>query len=349
MTIDKELSDALELCGFISGEKQESRLMNILSVILRLQTDPPIPLTFSEIYEQLEKEDPGVKLTRAWIHKVLKGLIDAKLIRVDNPAAHRKKYIADVNTVMAGLEFLKSVRIGRLNGQSKAIQEEIESINALDCGTLAKKFIADITGTQQEISSRVVRGVEELHRILRYNMLDIAGKGDIIRATALWLGPFVDGSVKERTRRFIDAAERGADVRYMVSTEVFSIDKTIEERDDIGGLLVLIQHIIELREKGVLFDLKIYEGAKTYNQVSFNNQSMALIITENPVTATWITRQFNPDLIDNAVASFDQSWKHAKSFWELKPKDIERFGILPSGIITQLISPNKERDSQENM
>ena len=65
---------------------------------------------------------------------------------------------------------------------------------------------------------------------------------------------------------------------------------------------------------------------------------MALIIAENPVTATWITREFNPDLIDNAVKTFDKDWKNAKSVLDITPKDFEELGAAPEAIIRKVLS-----------
>ena len=337
-----DITEALELCGFLSGDRQESRLMNLLIVILNLQKDPPIPLAFAEIYDQLLKEEQGSKLTKAWVHRVLKSLVDAQLVRVENPSAHRKQYIADVNTVMAGLEQLKSNRVNELEAQRYEIDSTLTDITDLDCGSLAQQFVKNVTGTQQKISSRIVRGVDELHRVLRYNMLDVAKKGDKIRATVLWLGPFVGDSALERTRRFIEAAQRGADVRYMLSTDVF---RNLETRDTMSmmkGAFEMLHSVIELRKSGIKFDVRLYDGPNTYNQVSFNNDNMALVIAENPVTATWITRDFNPDLIDNAVKAFDKDWRKAKSFLDMTPKEMQSLGVPLEALISEIDSDAKE-------
>ncbi len=343
MSLDNRISKALELCGFISEDRQKSRSMSLLSIILKLQKDPPIPLTFSEIYNRFQKEDSDNKLTKAWIHRVLRSLLDAQLVRVENPSAHRKRYIADVNTVMAGLEQLKSQRIHELETQKNGIDRTIAEVASLDCGDIAQAFIKNLTGTRQKISSRIVRGVDELHRVLKFNMLDVAKKGDIIRATALWLGPFVEGAVN-RTMRFIEVAQRGVDVRYMLSTQVFQIEELAPHVTiNMDQAREVIHHLHMLRKSGVKFDIRIYEGPKTYNQVSINNDNMALIIAEDPVTATWITRDFNPDLIDNAVKAFDRDWRKAKSFLEMTPKDLQMFGVEPGGLISKLTS----RDNKE--
>lgn len=345
MKEDIDISEALELFGFLSGEKKESRLMNLLGVILKLQTDPPIPLTFAEIYDQLMKDNLEAKLTKAWVHRVLKSLVEVKLVRVDSPTSHRKKYIADVNTVMAGLEQLKSDRIRELEAQKSEIDKTLENVTGLECGDLAQQFVKDITGSQQIISSRLVRGVEDLHRVLKYNMLDVSEKGDTIRATVLWLGPFVGSRTLDRTRRFIEAAQRGADVRYMLSTDVFKLDQMTDMTFNMDGAIALIRGVHELRKRGVKFDVRIYDGPKTYNLVSFNNDNMALVIAENPLTATWFTRDFNPDLIDNAVKAFDRDWKKAKSFLKMKHEDIQSYGVEPGGLISKLTNGSTKQSN----
>ncbi|TFG34069.1 hypothetical protein EU527_05145 [Candidatus Thorarchaeota archaeon] len=340
MSINNTLAEALELCGFIAGDRQESRMMNILGVILRLQSDPPIPLNFSDIYDQLMKEDPNLKLSKAWVHRVLKSLVDAELIRIENPTAHRKRYIADVNTVMAGLERLKNLKLKDLESKESEIKKSIDELNALDCGRLSQEFIKNVAGREEEVSSRVVRGVDELHRVLRYNMLDFAKKGDVVRATLLWVGPWINNSTTDRLVKFFEAAERGADIRYLVTTDIFKMEDNESIKDNLMGLLGMVEKVIDMRKRGIKFNAKFYSGPKTYNQITFNRESMALIINENPVTATWITRKFNPDLIDNAVRSFDKDWRKGKSVLEMNPKDFEAFGASPRGLISKILSGN---------
>ena len=343
MPIDEELTEALELCGFV----KESRLMNMLAVILRLQEFPPIPLTFAEIYEQFLKEEPSTKLTKAWVHRVLKSLVDSQLIRVENPKSHRKRYIADVNTIVTGLERLKSTKVVDLETRGKEIDEELTKVTALDCGYLSKELVEAVTGRQEELSSRIVRGVEELHRVLRYNMLDNAGRGDIIRATALWMGPFIDNDAVTRTMRFAKAAERGADIKYLISTDFFNLERDKGVRFQLKEGLQMLEDLGELRNRGKKFDIRLYAGPNTYNQISFNRESMALVITENPITATWISRRFNPDLIDNAVKTFDKDWKMSESFFDLTVEDIlKRIGVAPEELIRLLMS-NEEEDNRK--
>ena len=214
----------------------------------------------------------------------------------------------------------------------------MEEVTKLECGTLAQQFVKEVTGATQEISSRIVKGVDELHRVLKYNMLDVAKKGDIIRATLLWVGPFLGSGSVERVQEFVETAMRGVDVRYMVSPDVLRADEIARENVDPERAVELVQGLNELRRKGVKFDFRAYVGPKTYFQVSLNNDNMALVITEDPMTATWITRDFNPDLIDNAVKSFDRDWKKAKSILDITPEELIAFGAEPGGLISRILS-----------
>jgi hypothetical protein len=239
---------------------------------------------------------------------------------------------------MNGFEELKSQKIGELESERAEIDKALEEIATLDCGQLSKELVASITGRQEELSSRIVRGVEELHRVLRFNMLEKAGEGDIIRATLLWVGPFINDEMRNRMLRFIEAAENGAEIRYLVSSDIFKLEENEEVRDILQGMFELTVSLRELRKRGKKFNVKIYAGPKTYNQVSFNQESMALVIAENPVTATWITRKFNPDLIDNAVKTFDNDWKKAKSLENLTQEDFNAFGAQSEGLVKRALS-----------
>jgi hypothetical protein len=72
---------------------------------------------------------------------------------------------------------------------------------------------------------------------------------------------------------------------------------------------------------------------------------MALVIADNPLTATWITRDFNPDLIDNAVKAFDRDWKKSRSFLELTPQDLQALGVQPDALISRIRNIDTEEQS----
>jgi hypothetical protein len=335
MIEDKILVDALTLLGFKVGAEQESRSVTVLRAILEVQGNPPVPRAFAEIYESVVKENLDGKLSKAWVHRVLKPLIETKLVRVEGQSARRKRYVADVNTLMTGLEQLKTNRIGEIDTQIADLQTNLDNITRLDCGVLAQQLVSALTGKAQTPTTRIVRGVDELDRVLKYNITSVAKKGDIIRATVLWLTPLLKGG-EDRMMKFIDAANNGADVRYLVTIDILGAQQMVDRDMDQGKMKGIVQGIYKMREAGLKFDVRVFPGVRTYSQVSLNDQSTALVITENPLTATWLTREFNPDLIDNAVTSFDKHWESAISLFELGAEDFEKFGAA-GGTLAKLL------------
>jgi len=337
MIDDESLRDALEALGLKVGTvEEESRTIGVLRAILKVQGNPPEPRAFAEVYESVLKENPESKLSKAWVHRVLKPLVENQLVRVEGQSTHRKRYVVNVNTIMTGLEYLKTERMVQIDEQIESLNSHKEHITKLDCGVLAQQLVRALTGEKQVPTTRIVRGVDELDRVLRYNITDVAKKGDVIRATVLWITPLLKGG-EDRMMKFIDAAMKGADVRYLVTLDILSAGDLVERDMDAQKMGEIIQGIHKMRLSGIKFDVRVFPAGKTYSQVSLNNQSTALVITENPLTATWLTREFNPDLIDNAVSSFDENWKAAKSMFELTLKDFEIMGAGGSPLAKLLI------------
>ena len=335
MIEDDILREALNILGFKVGTEQESRSVAVLRAILKAQGEPPAPRAFADVYESVLDENPEGKLSKAWVHRVLKSLIETKLVRVEGQTAHRKRYIVDVNTLMTGLEQLKTDRLGEIDKQIAALQTNLDEIIKLDCGELAQQLVTALTGKTQTPTTRIVRGVDELDRVLKYNVTSVAKQGDIIRATVLWLTPLLKGG-EDRMMKFIDAAKAGAEIRYLVTSDILRSQDMIDRDIDSKKMKGLVQGIFKMREAGLRFDVRVFPGVRTYSQVSLNDQSTALVITENPLTATWLTREFNPDLIDNAVSSFDKNWESAKSMFELTAEDFAALGA-EGGTLAKLL------------
>ncbi|MHA1768587.1 MAG: hypothetical protein ACTSV3_01905 [Candidatus Thorarchaeota archaeon] len=339
--MDKTLTERLELCGFATRDHQESRLLNLLVAVMKIQEDPPVPLEFGQIYDQLRRDLPSSRFTKAWVHRILKKLTESQLVRLESPGSRRKRYIADVNSIMTGLEELKSQKIKRIETQITQLEEEKKRIEGVECGALAQDFVRATLGRDQKMSSRVLRGVDEVHRVLRYNMTDVAGKGDVLRTSFLWGGPWMNHGIADRVTHFVKAAVNGADVRYLVAIKVFNLDA---ETINLNDIMSLMSSIRKLREKGAKFDVRLYTGEKTYNQISLNRDRTVLVITENPATATWITREFNPDLIDNAVDSFDRAWESSKSLFDISPEEMKRLGGDPNAPIGSIVMARDDTD-----
>ncbi len=328
-----DFEETLTQLGFQMGEEKHSRAIMVLRAALNAANRLKEPISFGNIYDQVHEENPDFQPTKTWVHRILKGLVDDDFIRVEDPDASRKRYITNVGTVASGIEQLKMAMDERLQQEKERIDEQLDWLKIIDCGNLAEKLVFDLTGEKQVMHSRVIKGVEELHRVLLNNIHGHSVKGDTLRETMMFLGPFVY-SASERLENDIDASKRGVDVRWLVSFDVLRTSFDIYSNLPIESFRQIVFHLRELYEDDdIKFDVRLYKGPQTYNHVALNDQRMTLIITENPMTATYMIRDFNAELIDDVIKHFDKNWEEAISLFELKATDLKKLNVPKDSIL----------------
>ncbi|MHA2188941.1 MAG: hypothetical protein ACXAAP_01840 [Candidatus Thorarchaeota archaeon] len=337
-------TEILSVLGLKVGAEQESRVLSLLRAILRIQKDPPVPLEFSQIYASLKEEKPQAKLTKAWVHRVLKSLVDMKLIRVESPSSYRKMYIADVNTILSGLEKLKEDVTQSTYNQIAELQKNVEKIDGIDTKNLAQDLAESLTGKKQVLSSRFIQGLEEFHRVTENTMFSVAKPGDTIRTSLMAVEPYLTDDIEKRMVRIFTAAARGVAIRYSVPADIFVIDKAISEGVSQDWIVKAMTALVALIEKGAPIDIRLNASTKKgYQFVSLNDESMAFMLTQRPVTAAWITRDFNPDLIDTAISGFDELWEQSRSITDFTQEDMQALGSKPNGVIASALTEGKEK------
>ena len=336
--IDEKTNAALKSLGLVVGSSVDSRTLNLLGAVLRMQKDPPVPLSFNKIYESMMNDNPGSTLTKAWVQRVLKSLVDNSLIRVESEHAYRKMYLADVSTVMAGLEKIKSETIQKLNSQTSVLTQQLDFVTSMECGSLAEKLVEGLTGDRQKLNSIFIKGMDEFYRVTNSTIFEPAKEGDIIRCSVMTFTPYLQGAT-ERVDRIFVAAARGVEVHYSVAIKSLIQDGSIRSEITPKALAGTIGTFIDCRKEGLPVDIRFNDGPKnTYQFMSLNNDSMAFLISDNPMTAAWITREFNPDLIDSAIANFDSQWEKSMSLMDLSPEYLKKTGISPDSYIATTLA-----------
>ncbi|TFF91261.1 hypothetical protein EU545_04835 [Candidatus Thorarchaeota archaeon] len=320
MELDQDMIEKLNLLGLKTSTESESRTVALLRIMLQLQSETERPMEFSEIYDAILREEE--ELSKTWVHRLLKGLTDVGLVRTEGERTYRKRFIADATTLTRGLEKLKAQRRGEVQEQIQELQDETQRLQEIDCGLLAQQMVATITGREQVPRARFIQGVEELDRVLRYAITDDAGEGDIIRATVMRGRAFLEGGI-ERTYKFVRAAERGAEIRYMFRPEFFAMGDEVTEKMGQESIAGFIQEMIRMRTEDIPFFIRVSRQPRTYNQVALNADKIALIITEEPMNATLVTKDFNPDLVRSAIENFDSAWNRAFSITDLSTEQLE--------------------------
>jgi hypothetical protein len=339
LPLNKELQESLEKIGIKTGDEEKPIILRLLGVILKTCGSPPKSLSLTEIYEAMKKETPKKEFTKAWVRRVLNQLVDMKLVQIEDETAYRKHYVSDVNIVMGGLEELKSRMTDATRDEISVLQENLESINEIQCAFLAQELVKGLTGKSELITSRIIKTLEEFQRVLKYNIQDVSKKGDIIRATMGWIKPFLKGDRVKRTQRFFDAAMRGVEVRYLIISDIIQIESADDL--DVESTMGMLEAVHNLQEKGMKFDARLYQGPPNYTFIALNEECMLLVVSETPLRATFTTRRFNPDLIDNAIESFEQQWDDSVSLLELSLGDMVSMGGRKDGMIPKALKEAK--------
>jgi hypothetical protein len=102
--------------------------------------------------------------------------------------------------------------------------------------------------------------------------------------------------------------------------------------------------LVSLIEKGAPIDIRLNASTKKgYQFVSLNSESMAFMLTQRPVTAAWITRDFNPDLIDTAISGFDELWEQSRSITDFTLEDMQALGSKPTGVLASALAEGRDR------
>jgi len=327
MPINEQSAEMLELLGFSTGINHDSRALSLLRAMLKKCDETGKPISFTTAYEALLREEPSASPSKAWIHKVLKSLVDDGLVTVFGERVHRKSYLADAKSVMNGIEVLRQKAIERISETIDTKKQELETIRNLDSAALAQEITEWITGRKQALRARFIKGIDEFYRVIDTTLYKSLKAGDVLRICILTINPFIH-RFEKRIGKMINIAKKGVEVKFAVPASLLK-KNSLKNDHELRELIKRgLSSLITLREQGHKIDARFFNISKKHYQfVAANQDSMALMITEQPIAGAWMSRRFNADLVDSAIESFDEIWNKSKSVLDIRPSDIESFGI----------------------
>ncbi len=311
----KEIDEmSLELIGFLQTQKPESKAFMLLQAILKNQGEES-HLTYSEIYDSFRKAMHDTEVSKAWVHRLLKSLIDNKIVETEG----KNRYTCNIGTLTAGLSFLKEKKLEDIEREFAALSSEKKAVEAVNTSELAKSLFESATGIAKIPASRFLKGLEEFQRVTNETIYSVAKKGDIIRTSLTGTErfasvPFIDSSAA-RVQRIVVAAKKGVDVRYSIPpVDLGNLDELWKRKENIELFSNMLELLAEDEGDGPGLHLRFNPaGQKGHQFVSLNSDVITMWISEYPPTAAWITREFNADLIDDIINTFDEQWKRATS------------------------------------
>jgi len=299
-----KISDALRLIGYDNDTLD--RRSEVLRIILRKQLEQGVPVPFKDIESQIQAEAGNKSIVRPQIYRWLASLGKEGYLSVDRfSKPHR--YSATVETLAATLGEARTRALMSLERERMRLVSDIQKIYAShdsdkresespDFSRLAGDTIELITGVRQRSVVRFAEGLEQINRLVDSEVYSAVRKGDILRLSMGQRGTsFV--TAEQHAKAVSRLAKKGAILRVLLS-------KHFDTDSRIGSLIVdtyrsLIQDSLDVSLR------KRTRTEETYQMVARNSDRVVLMVSEEPLAATFIPRFINQELVDDAIARFD--------------------------------------------
>ncbi|MFW9794702.1 MAG: hypothetical protein ACFFEE_10395, partial [Candidatus Thorarchaeota archaeon] len=247
---------------------------------------------------QLAKDEGSKNGKNPLIYRSLSWLEKEGFIEI-NRSEHKHGYRAGISNIEVALEKLVSNSIREYESELKKIDSEIGRY------TMMENRIPSIVKSMVDVGKKKVdkpvfaQGWKNIIKLLDDKVYMNAKKGDVIRITLDWLAQGKYGYTnKERLKNMERLYQKGIETR--------TIDHDRSEKKIRG---VLKELLLDWRERGYKMEYKVYpRNDATYEFIARNAEGLVLVVSESPLSATWISRDENPDLVDDAIATFDEDF-----------------------------------------
>jgi len=291
---EKDIRQVLDIIGFSLTDWKA----RVLKAILITQGNQDAPVTFDEIYLNLQNEKSGKRSAQPLVYRSLSSLEKDGYIEVDK-SGYKHCYWTGIDIIHTALEKAKGMSIAGLKERVKQTDSDIESISDASISSLASKLVETSTGTPSQQHVRFAQGYDDIYSMSVNTVYAQSERGDIVRICLDWISS-EPSRAAERMTDILRLLERGVEIRALGHTMWIPTDE--------GGVR-LSAFYGSIRDEGLPLTLKIQPRTeRTYQFISRNHDGIVLIVSETPPTATWIPRGANPYLVDEAISSFDKDF-----------------------------------------
>jgi hypothetical protein len=286
--------------------KLSRKSMMVLGAILKSQIEPTSFVDFKTIRSQLDIDEGGRKGKDSLIYRNLSWLEKTGFIRV-NRSEHEHGYNSDVGLMHEVIRKAINHETKNITKELKKIESDIEYLSNMDLEQLREEMISIALGKQKIEKPVFAEGWEDVLQLIEDKVYTNLENGDIVRFSLEWLSR-ADVLTPKRVNRLTELMESGINFRGL---EHNKIDK--EQRD------IFTKFLLAYRKQGYHPEFRVFERQdSTYQFVGRNNEGIVLIVSENPMSATWIPRSSNSDLVENAIQTFDTDYEVAVDITEMR-------------------------------
>jgi DNA-binding PadR family transcriptional regulator len=279
----------VEELGFDTSSKD----MMVLGALLKAQREPTDFVEFEEIRRQLAIDEGGRKGEDPLIYRSLSSLESQAFIETEYRGS-RKGYRSNIAQIQKGLQRALEERNRELVRRIDQIASEVERLESINYLTIADRMISLATGASQSRKPLFAQGWEEVLKMIDDAIYRGLKRGDLVRLTLGWVDRPHDVDVW-RIESIAGLMHKGVQFRGL------------EHRALSGERLEEYREITRsFRSQGHNPGFRVRPRKDgTYQFISRNKEGIVLVVSESPLSATWIPKSANPELVENAISSFD--------------------------------------------
>jgi Fe2+ or Zn2+ uptake regulation protein len=296
----KETMEALESFGI----NMDSGEMRVLQSLLRAGLGSERP-TFDRIYSII-KESKGRVPKRAWVYRCLDNLEADGFISVDKLQRPRL-YSASRLTIVSGLNRARRNRIAALQDDLCLVTQTMQLLDYTSPIAMSAYVYEALTGGGRQPATGVVRGVDNVRKLIRTEILDKAVPGDTMRLThRLDNLAGIKDTMSVIDEEILSVILRGVDMHVVLIPSALASDMSTVSQVMLGHQTQIMD---ALKSRHLVFRMYPHD-IQTYRLLALNNEKLMMILTHawRPDTVVLFKRDEHPVLVDNAIQTFDRLW-----------------------------------------
>ncbi len=305
------INEQLEMLGVTLT----SRDMLVVKAILQAQSGSSELVSFEQLYSQIG-DTSDRDLTKTWVYQCLSNLEESGFIVIDGITRPRR-YLATTDTITEGLNRARQAKHIDIVNEIEQIENRITFLKGLDIMIAASNLHDTLLGREKPEVLKAAETTEEVRKMIIEQLCVNSKEVDILRIIErpgrLDEGGFQSGITEQA---IIEIARRGGKIQVLL---LVTEDVTAEFHNMSEYLSNIEGPVLQALMSGQIQSRVVVRDENTYRMLTLNDEKMVLILTDLsfPDKASFITKEENPLLIDDALRVFEDLWQSGKDFIDL--------------------------------
>ena len=294
MTTELQYEQVFEIIGLDRTRKD----MIVLGALLKAQKHPSDFIDFETIREQLTSDEGARKGKDPLIYRSLSTLEKEGFVKIDKEG-HKHGYSSSISIIEKALEGMVIRSVKTLEKELKQLDSEVAALSDMSSDAMATGLINQAAGKKKIEKPDFAQGWENILKLLDDKVYKDLKKGAVIRITLEWLSQHDFMNPKRL---------EGVDSRALKGIEFRSID---HDRGEKKLRDMYRKRIAAWREMGGKVGYRVFpRKSSTYQFMARNTEGIVLVVSESPLSVTWIPRSANAELVDSAIDAFDRDYEN---------------------------------------